>query len=249
MAGALELFLDPNGDEIKLRWSRDDDPPSKPLRLSIDQLRKRSRDVREALTALNRYVCSNQNFEEDKDPGWRNYGRALKALQQRGRALRSTLLNEEDPRGRELLSVIENLPAGTELRVSCSDDEVTLPLGFVFEGEIGARGERPSRADFVGFWLDRFKITMLVEGSGAGQERRSVDPQSLKALYALHRTEVEHSLPYLGEDLVKLQQITSLPVRQYYDWDTAIRAYNSIRDFREYHFHFCPFRWQFTRTG
>ena len=36
MAGELELSLDPNGEHIKLRWSKDDEPPSKPLRLDID---------------------------------------------------------------------------------------------------------------------------------------------------------------------------------------------------------------------
>jgi hypothetical protein len=230
MAGVLELSLDPNGDQIKLRWSTDDEPLSRPLRLSIEKLRKRSGDVRAALTALNSYVRTNQNFEEEKDPGWRNYASALKTLQQRGRALRNTLLDEEDARSRELLAVIGSLPHGSELRVNCSDDEVTLPLGFVFEGEIGLRTEKPSRADFTGFWLDRFKITMLVEGSGAGQERRSVDPRSLRTLFALHRAELEHSVPYIGADMSKLQQLTCLPVKQYYSWENAIRAYDGIRD-------------------
>jgi hypothetical protein len=33
MIGVLELRLDPNDKHIKLRWSRDDEPPSKPLLL------------------------------------------------------------------------------------------------------------------------------------------------------------------------------------------------------------------------
>lgn len=71
---------------------------------------------------------------------------------------------------------------------------------------------------------------MLVEGSGCGHERRRVDPQSLKALYALHRTEVENVLPYLGAaDISKLRQLTLLPVKQYYNWTTATRAYAEIR--------------------
>jgi len=229
MAGELELSLDPNGEEIKLRWSKDDEPPSRPLRLSIDLLRKRSRAVRDALTALNGYVCANQKLDEEKDPGWRNYAGVIRTLRQKGQALRSALLNGEDPRSQELLHVIESLAPGAELRVNCSDGEVTLPLGFVFEGEVGSPTGKPCRADFAGFWLDRFKITMLVEGSGAGHERRNIDPRSLKILYALHRTELENSLPYLGADVSKLQELTLLPVRQYYDWETAIRAYDGIR--------------------
>ncbi len=231
MAGELELSLDPNGEHIKLRWSKDDEPPSKPLRLDIDLLRKRSRAVREALSALNNYVCGNQSLEEEKDPGWRNYAVVIKTLRQKGQALFSALLSEEDQRSQELLRVVGGLPQGSELRVNCSDDEVSLPLGFVFEGEVGSPIGKPSRADFAGFWLNRFKITMLVEGSGCGHERRNVNPQSLKALYALHRTEVENALPFLGADTIsKLKALTLLPVQQYYNWDTAKRAYAEIRD-------------------
>jgi hypothetical protein len=230
MADELELSLDPNGDHIKLRWSKDDEPPSKPLRLDIDLLRRRSRAVREALCELNSYVCTNQNLEEAKDPGWRCYAGALRALRQKGQALRSALLKEDEPRSQELVRAIEDLRPGAELRVICSDDEVTLPLGFVFEGEVGSPIGKPTRADFAGFWLDRFKITVLVEGGGAGPERRCVDPQSLKTLYALHRTEVENALPYLGGDTLKLKQLTLLPVNEYYSWDTAKRAYTNIRD-------------------
>jgi hypothetical protein len=230
MSDTLELTLDPNGEHIKLKWSKDDEPLSKPLRLEIELLRRRSRAVREALSELNSYVCTNQELEEEKDAGWRRYTAVVRKLRQRGQALRSALLNEDDARSQELLRAIESLRSGAEIRVNCSDDEVSLPLGFVFEGEVEAPIGKPSRADFAGFWLNRFKITMLVEGSGCGLERRSIDPQSLKALYALHRTEVENALPYLGCDTLKLKQLTLLPVRQYYNWDTAKRAYATIRD-------------------
>ena len=136
MADELKLSLDPNGEEIKLRWSKDDEPPSKPLRLKIALLRKKSRDVRDALTALNGYVCTNQKLEEEKDPGWQRYAGVLKTLRQKGEALHAALLDEEDLRSQELLRVIKGLQPGAELRVNCSDDEVTLPLGFVFEGEV-----------------------------------------------------------------------------------------------------------------
>ena len=98
MADEIELNLDPNGEEMKLRWSKDDEPPSKPLRLKIALLRKKSRDVRDALTALNGYVCTNQKLEEEKDPGWQRYAGILKTLRQKGEALHAALLDEEDPR-------------------------------------------------------------------------------------------------------------------------------------------------------
>ena len=223
MADKLELSLDPNGEHIKLRWSKEDEPPSKPLRLKSEQLRVRSADVRGALNALNSYVRTNQKFEEEKDPGWRRYADVLRTLREKGEALHNALLIEDDPRSQEFMRAIEELPQGAELRVVCSDDEVSLPLGFVFEGEVDAPVGKPSRSDFAGFWLDRLKITMLVEGGGAGPERRSVDPLSLKTLYALHRTELENAVPYLGGDAVKLKQLTLLPVKDHYNWNSAKR--------------------------
>src|SRR6516162_1642572 len=233
MADKLELSLDPNGEHIKLRWSKEDEPPSKPLRLKSEQLRVRSADVRGALNALNSYVGTNQKFEEEKTldgDATPMSSDVLRTLREKGEALHNALLIEDDPRSQEFMRAIEELPQGAELRVVCSDDEVSLPLGFVLEGEVDAPVGKPSRTDFAGFWLDRFKITMLVEGGGAGPERRNVDPQSLKTLYALHRVEVENALPYLGSDVVKLKQLTLLPIKQYYTWDAATRAYSTIRE-------------------
>jgi hypothetical protein len=115
------------------------------------------------------------------------------------------------------------------LRVYCSDDEVSLPFGFVFEGDVASATGEPSRADFAGFWLNRFKITILVAGSGCEHDSLSVDPESLKALYALHRTEVEHAQQYLGSDFARLRNLTALPVKDHYDWDAAKRACADIR--------------------
>jgi len=115
MADQLELSLDPNGEHIKLKWSKDDEPLSKPLRLDIDLLRKRSRAVREALSALNSYILTNQELEEEKDPGWQGYAGVLRTLRQRGQALRSALLNEDDARSQELLRTIESLRGWLEM--------------------------------------------------------------------------------------------------------------------------------------
>ena len=117
MSDTLELTLDPNGEHIKLKWSKDDEPLSKPLRLEIELLRRRSRAVREALSELNSYVCTNQELEEEKDPGWRRYAAVVRKLRQRGQALRSALLNEDDARSQELLRAIESLRSGAEVRV------------------------------------------------------------------------------------------------------------------------------------
>jgi hypothetical protein len=230
VAGELELMLDPNGDEIKLMWCKDHGPFSKPLRLPSALLSKRSRDIRTALSELNAYVRANQDLVEEKDPGWKRYADVLKELQQQGRALYNTLFDEGDLRSQALLHALQSLDPGSELRVHCSDEVVSLPLGFVFDGNMRAVGERPSRADFAGFWLGRFNITMLVAGGGVAPGSLDIDPQSLKALYALHRTEVEDAAPHLGPDLARLKELTRLPVNDYYDWDSATQACAGICD-------------------
>ena len=82
----------------------------------------------------------------------------------------------------DLVQALEGLGPGAQLRVYCSDDEVSLPLGFVFEGDVTCVTGKPSRADFAGFeghsqecgrsdrdrWPDRFPGDAVA----TGEERR-----------------------------------------------------------------------------
>ena len=228
MLTPLELMLDPNDDQIKVTWHKGSGPFSKPLKLSSALLSRRSHDVRAALSELNAYVRTNQDLDEEKDPGWKRYAGALKELQQRGAALYNAIFDEGDLRAQALLHALQSLGTGAELRVHCSDEVASFPLGFVFDGEAQLSAGRPSRADFSGFWLDRFNITMLVAGGGVEPGSLDVDPQSLRALYALHRTEVEDAWQHLGTDSSRLKQLTLLPVNAHYDWNSARRACATI---------------------
>jgi hypothetical protein len=230
MPTQLELMLDPNGDEIKVTWHKGSGPFSKPLKLSGALLSRRSHDVRAALSELNAYVRTNQDLDEEKDPGWKRYAGALKELQQQGAALYNAFFDDGDLRAQALLQALQSLGAGAALRVHCSDEVVSLPLSFVFDGDVQPLREKPSRADFSGFWLDRFNITMLVAGGGVEAGSLDVDPQSLRALYALHRTEVEDAWQHLGSDSTRLKQLTLLPVKAHYDWGSARRACAAICD-------------------
>src|SRR5262249_36306994 len=186
--------LDPNGDQIKLMWCKENGPFSKPLKYSTAALAALSHGIRVALNELNRYVRTNQNLEEEKDPGWTRYAAAMLELRQRGAALYNELFHdEENPHVEALLQALQSLERGGELRVHCSDEGASLPLGFVFDGDAPPPAASPSRPDFAGFWLDRFRITMLVAGSGAPDI--IIKPETLRTVYALHRAEVENSLP------------------------------------------------------
>jgi hypothetical protein len=237
MAEHMELNLDPNEYEIKMTWRTDDGPWSKPLRLSTALLRERSRGVRAALSNLNDYVRSNPDLIEERDTRWERYSAAIKELREQGSALYNALFVDGDLRSDAFSRALDNLVPGAELRVYCSEDEVTLPLGFVFEGGSQCSHETPSRAgvtqcaqakpsrlDFAGFWFDRFNITMLIAGSGCEKKTLTVDPESFTTLYALHKKEFEDAWIYLGEDQTKLKKLVKIEVRDHYDWDSVKHA-------------------------
>src|SRR6516165_4072366 len=136
MPTPFELMLDPNGDEIKVTWHRGSGPFSKPLKLSSALMSRRSHDVRAALSELNAYVRTNQNLDEEKDPGWKRYVGVLKELQQRGAALYNAFFDDGDLRTKALIQALQSLEAGAELRIHCSDEVVSLPLGFLFDGDV-----------------------------------------------------------------------------------------------------------------
>jgi hypothetical protein len=233
MSNYMELTLEPNGDYIKASWKIGyKGVPSKPLRLRKILLRDRSRDVRKALSKLNAYVRSNPNLSEERDPGWALYSSALEELRECGKELHTALFFTEDnnPRIEEFADALRRLATGAELAVVCSDDEVTLPLGFAFEGKAPSQQRRPSREDFAGFWLDRFDITMLVQGSGCDETSLTVDPESFRTLYALDKTATDDALSYLGDDRRKLKQLTLVDVQDHYDWDNVESAYTKMRE-------------------
>jgi hypothetical protein len=231
MSSYMELSLDPNGPDIKMSWRTDrDGPVSKPMRLGMDLLRDRSSEVRAALNHLTEYVQRNPDLSEERDPGWKEYSSVLTTLQERGRGLHNALFVDDNLRSRVFFEKLQHLIPGAALTVHCSDDVVTLPLGFVFEGEAPHRQGPPSRADFNGFWLDRFNITMLIAGSGCEQSTLTVDPESFATLYALDKSDLESAAEYLGDDRAKLKLLISVEVKDHYDWDSVRDACIRMRE-------------------
>ena len=236
----IEFFLTPNGSEIKLQWRADGygSSFSKPIRISADLLRRRSADVRDALTAMNEYVRRNPHVSEERDQGWATYRSRLADIVDAGRALRAALLRSE-PGAKPLEDALADIGPGAVMKISCSDEEVTFPFGFIYEdgedlGEAAASQPglamtyRPSHADFARFWVSRYRISMLVEGSGCATDDLTINPDTLRALYALHKAELEASVPDLGSDCDTLKQLLKLKVGDHYDWNSAQRAWRSI---------------------
>jgi hypothetical protein len=88
--------------------------------------------------------------------------------------------------------------------------------------------KRPSREDFGGFWLNRFKITMVIDGGSCAS--LVIDPASFKSLYALHEQELANAAAYMGDDLERLHLLLkTIDFRQgYYDWPNAERACDEV---------------------
>jgi hypothetical protein len=93
-------------------------------------------------------------------------------------------------------------------------------------------GATPSRADFDGFWINRFDLTMLLSGSGCDRDTLHVDPASFRALYALHRGEIEKALEDITEkyptERRQFDTLTQIDVKHHYEWDEVMQACASI---------------------
>jgi len=226
----MELHLDPNGDYIKLYWRSDDGRRSKPILLPKPLLRDRGSKVRAELNELNSYI-EKTGLDQAHDPGWVRYRELVGRLRECGRWLFKAIFNYKDDRAKELLRMLQALPPLAELKICCSDDQVTLPLGFVYgeEDVVHPFDEaRPSRADLEGFWINRFTITMAIDGGFC--ESMIVDPASFKSLYALHEQELKDAATYMGTDRQRLQLLLETIEfrRGYYDWPTAERACSQV---------------------
>lgn len=227
----MELFLDPNGDHIKLSWRSDEGRRSKPILLATSLLLDRGRKVRDELNELNEYVTET-GLNEENDRGWTRYQQILGHLKEYGRYLFKAIFQFDDPRAQGLLNTLNALPPGTELKIHCSDDQVTLPLGFVYGENVAVPNPtsavRPSRQDLDGFWLNRFKITMVIDGDACGS--LIIDPASFRSLYALHKTELADAAIYMGVDRERLDLLLrTIDFREgYFDWPNAERACEKV---------------------
>lgn len=228
MYQGLELQFASNGPDLKIYLRRENGRLSSPLSTDAATMRKRSATVRQVLSQLNDYGRRNPKLSGEVDPEWSEYHDLLQQLQEAGEGLRNALFDDSD-RAKDLLTCVEKLQSGGKLTVQCSDRGVTPPLGFVFDGEIMRLTGPPHRSHFGGFWLTKYKLTMLIEGGGCEEPQYlNIDPSTFKALYALHRDELAAAAQELGEYREKLKRLLSVQVKDHYDWPSAHKAWSDI---------------------
>lgn len=227
MPSDISLQFAPNGDVIKVSRVHSNRVSKPFIVVNKGELLRCSAKIRGCLAALNEYIRRNSRLEEARDPGWRDYAQTVRSLQEAGRALRNTLFDDSSERVRSLLHDILTLAPEAQLILNYSDEQATLPFGFIFEGEPSAPEGRPARAHFENFWLRRVKITVsLMNDDAEAPEDRLLDPSSFRALYALNKAELENAKELLADaERSQLDQLISLPVKAHYDWSTARNAW------------------------
>ena len=207
---------------------------SKPISLSAALLRDRSNTIRLLLCDLDEYVRKNPGpeFAEARDPAWTDYRKIIRRLKEAGRSLEKALFRPDNPPSQELAIALKELPPKAELNIYCSDQDVSLPFGFIFSGSntyTHVNGQ-PSLNDFDDFWVNRFKITVSVEGGGCDSSNLNTDATHFRALYALHKSELVAAVPYLGNSRERLKKLLKIEARDHYNWESAGRAWQKIRD-------------------
>jgi hypothetical protein len=229
MESCIDLEVAANGDDIKLMW-RAQKRWRQTWTVKAATLRKQSKKLRAILDRLNACVVRNPGLDPEKDPEG-TYVRVLADLRVAGRGLFLALFNNANAGSIEawVAAQLKQLPPATQFTVYCGDSDVSLPWGFVFAEPIGAvpKGQ-PSLKDFDGFWLSRFRITVLIDGSGCDRDNWEIDPQAFKVLYALNTDELRDASVFLGDLKEKLEQLLRLDVGMYADWDGAQEAWDDI---------------------
>lgn len=223
----VEIFLSPNGTEIKVSWrsSHFRSALSKPYSVNADSLQARCQAVRSELTALNNYVRGNPDFDVNRDTKWEKYSDIMWKLRDAGNLLRSALIDAGKPEDvAEAFDMrLRSLEKNTEVTVHCSDQGVTIPAGFICDDPLFMLAGRPSRKDFDGFWINRLKLSMRLSGTDCATSE-AIDQSAFRAIYALNRNEMEPVLAELmasnrEEELLQFASLTTINQRDHYQWE------------------------------
>jgi hypothetical protein len=240
----VELYINPNVGNVSLMWQKQAGTPmSKPFHVAQASLSSRSDNVRRVLNDLNAYLYENPQLQEERDPSWERYSAIIHELKEHGRSLYRVLFHypNSPPPARELEAAIRALGRDDELIIHCPDDAVTLPFGFVCDPSSAApddTGEppaiaKPGRADFDGCWINRFNLTMLLNGTGC--ELR-IDHETMRTVYALHSDAIEKAIEELTEarrenEVQRFLSLCKLEIGRRNQWNLVRQACSQLADF------------------
>lgn len=235
----MEIFLSKNNnDYIKVFWKErfPEASASETFSVNAENVRIYSKNVRDILTELNDYARKNPERQEFMDPDWTEYSDILDRLRAEGRLLRAALINAGTPRdvAKDFADAIRDMTPDEAMTIQCTDQDVTIPFGFLFEGPRPARQGRPSRVDFNGFWINRFVLNLKLGGT-KGVTAQALEPSELKAIYALHQDAKDEVLSILRKEKREVERqrfdhLTTIDQHDHYAWDAVRAASEKVSD-------------------
>jgi hypothetical protein len=240
----VELYINPNGKDVVLWWQeKPGGPASRTWHVPQASVTSRSQDVRRVLKQLNGYLRGNPRLLEERDPSWATYAPIVHELKERGRSLYRVLFQypERPTPAHALEMAIRKLGRDDQLIVHCPDDAVTCPFGFVCDPSLGdPDGEAeppavasPGRADFDGCWINRFNITMLLNGAGC---ELCIARETLRTVYALHADAVDLAITELTKaslenEIECFRTLSALEIGKQNEWGPVRKACAQLADF------------------
>lgn len=223
-----------HGDEVQLIWARPNRWEEEYYITFVD-LQNKSRQIGDLLSELNAFTQVNENIDASWLPGGA-YENLLLRLRAAGIDLYLALFNGLKEGGVEswVAARVTAMKDAT-LTIKCHKS-VSVPWGFVcpLAYENQPQIDRDI-ADFSGFWLHTYHITMQVRGSTCERP----EAENFKVLYAMHREEFLAIAPSLAKDRDRWEELLKLDVGQVSDWTRAGEKWKDIATGDNLLFVFC----------
>ena len=223
---SIELNLSPNDNIVNASWRVNDRPAGKTL-INAADLTQCGDQIRRTLGDLNEYVRDNPPLSSEFDKDFDRYNRILKALRTHGADLHRLLLDMPCPLEQFICVMERRLP----LTVFVEDQNVTIPIGFAFDGREREPTTKPSISDFDGFWLSKFMITIWVTSLTSSLDPIVVPVSNFRALFAVDPSEYQDAVEALGERSSELPSVFGIDVGIRETWEDASDAWREMMKF------------------
>jgi hypothetical protein len=227
----IQVELTPNDDEVIVSWRVQGRPVDR-IWVNASDLEDCTDRIRKSLNDLNIYVKNNILLSNELDIDFKRYNEILNKLRRHGSDLHNLILPKSTSlEKRTIERFIEALPVNSLLDVYVEDQNVTIPLGFAFDGRPMQPGASPSLQDFAGFWLSKFHITTWLGGVFFAPEPLPVEAGNFRALYAVDRHEWDDAWDELLKTFPDFAPVFQLPCGIHDSWDDAEEVWKTMANF------------------
>src|SRR5208282_1599113 len=132
----IQLELTPNDSEIVARFCVGNRPVHRNYANASDLVDCTDR-IRRTLNDFNTYIKNNPSLSNDFDKSFKEYNNLLRRLREHGSDLHNLIVSKRtasDLAKHNIEKYIEVPPDNSSLEVYVEDQNVTIPLGFAFDG-------------------------------------------------------------------------------------------------------------------